>query len=145
MLIITSHLVRYYFNLNSTMIMEHGHLIGYLFWLAGFYALSVNVYKVPCSYNYYFGIWTSHWIWQYKALETKVLFEALSIYCIWMGGNYNHNANPLFPPNVFKLLLLYVGQMISSIQSGQFLVRWSSSELDLVPVVSRLKSSIFSS
>ncbi len=31
-----------------------------------------------------------------KDLETKLLFEALSIYCIWMGGNSNHKANPLF-------------------------------------------------
>lgn len=31
-----------------------------------------------------------------KDLETKLLFEALSVYCIWMGGYYNHKANPLF-------------------------------------------------
>ncbi len=75
----------------------------------------------------------------YKDLETKLLFEALSVYCIWMGGYYNHKANPLF---------LLMSSNIRWFPSFNVPSSWSDevqSELDLVSVVSRMKSSIFSS
>lgn len=59
-----------------------------------------------------------------------------------MSGNYNHKPIHFFPPNVFKLLVSNIGQAISFLSKWPVLQKKIRSELDLVPVVSRLNSSI---